>query len=125
MTIQIHVNKTALLVAVMLILCAVLLVGRGGAVSAVFTDYEVVIGATEPSEDDLQDLTVSCPEGKVAIGGGVGIYWDNADPTDLRPVLISSFMYPDNTGWYGEAVQPGAATTEWWIEVQVICAVVG
>jgi hypothetical protein len=86
--------------------------------------YEVVYEELDYSEDDYQFLTAYCPDDKVAIGGGAGIFFDSEEGFDDVPVLISSFMYPDNTGWYAEARQPEDADTEWYLEVQVICAYV-
>jgi hypothetical protein len=86
--------------------------------------YEIVTEALEESEEDYQLLWAYCPEDKVAIGGGAGIYFNEDGDYEDVPVLISSFMYPDNTGWYAEARQPEDADTEWHLEVQVICAYV-
>ncbi|GAB5491814.1 MAG: hypothetical protein Phog2KO_20290 [Phototrophicaceae bacterium] len=86
--------------------------------------YEIVSAETDSSEDDFQFVEVFCPKGKVAIGGGAGIFYSSEEGYDVLPTLVSSFMYPDNTGWYAEAIQPEEANTEWYLEVQVICAYV-
>lgn len=87
--------------------------------------YEVISDQTVRDDSDFKELVVTCPEGKVAIGGGAGIFYDNDDGYSVLPVLVSSFMYPDYTGWFAEGIQPASATTTWYIEVQVICAFVG
>ena len=86
--------------------------------------YEIVSDTTRNNGVDYKTEDVSCPDDKVAIGGGAGIFFDSEEGYDLVPHLVSSFMYPDNTGWYAEAIQPEDANTDWRLEVQVICAYV-
>lgn len=120
---EIRIDLKAALLLIVFIVPTVILSAFGNDDSPI-RGYEIVSDSTRNDNDDYQDLSVECPEGKVAIGGGAGIFWNEEDEDELLPTLVSSFMYPDNRGWYAEAVQPEDAENDWHLEVQVICAYV-
>ena len=46
---------------------------------------------------------------------------DFKELTVMLPVLILSFIYPDDESWFAEDIQPEEATTEWRLQVHVTC----
>jgi hypothetical protein len=94
-------------------------------IKTTISGYELITVSTEVDDSDYKLLTAECPEGKVAISGGAGIFFDSNEGYDTLPHLVSSFMYVDKTGWYAEAIQPESATSDWWLEVQAICVAIG
>ena len=95
---EIRIDLTAALLLIIFIVPTVILSAFGNDDSPI-RGYEIVSDETRTDEDDYQDLSVECPDDKVAIGGGAGIFYTSEEGYDLVPVLVSSFMYPDNRGW--------------------------
>lgn len=86
------------------------------ALSASFSDFEQVSELTPEDTSHYKTLTVSCPPGKTALGGGAAIFWT----TSPTPRLISSFQIGQT--WYGEAASRD--NQAWSLFVQVNCAVI-
>ena len=86
------------------------------AISASFSDFEQVSTLTEEDATPYKNLTVPCPPGKTAIGGGAAIFWTKS-PT---PKLISSFQIGQS--WYGEAESSDGQA--WSLFVHTNCAIV-
>ena len=86
------------------------------ALSASFSDFEQVSQLTPEDATHYKNLTVSCPDGKTALGGGAAIFWT----TSPTPRLVSSFQIGQS--WYGEAASGDKQA--WSLFVQVNCAVV-
>ena len=104
--------RRELVVAVAIVLCTTATL----AIPASFSDYEQVSALTEEDATPYKNLTVPCPPGKTAIGGGAAIFWTSS-PT---PKLISSFQIGQS--WYGEAESSDGQA--WSLFVQANCAVI-
>ena len=79
--------------------------------------YEVVSGThvdTDP-QHTTSALTVNCPTGKVALGGGVG---DGPTLNYSRPVVVDNVA----TGWEGQIQEVGNQSDPIRVNVWVICA---
>jgi len=83
--------------------------------------YVTVRDETASNKQDFKSISAQCPEDMIAISGGAGIYYDSDAEAPNLPLLVSSFMYPDERTWYAEAVQPANSQAFWSLEVHVTC----
>lgn len=110
--------------SILLVLLAVLvLIATTRPTEALTPLFFTVRERTEDNRDDFKDLTVSCPRGTKAISGGAGIFYHSSDVRDIHllPTLISNFMYPNDSSWFAEAIQPEDTRDIWALEVHVTC----
>lgn len=63
--------------------------------------------------------SVTCPDGKLAVGGGASV---ESDFTGASLMLLSSVPMIDGTGWLGRAGVVGAGTAEGTLRVYAVCA---
>jgi hypothetical protein len=90
----------------------------GGSAAAVLSGYTVETASTSIDPTSPKALEVECPEGRVALGGGVRITGStlSASLTATAPI---GFFVP--TGWAGAAHGPPLTFQDWGLEVSVIC----
>jgi hypothetical protein len=115
--------KVSLLIAVLSVLSVAvsMLFSSTALANAAGSTFVTITDQTETDETDFKSLTVTCPQGMKAISGGAGIFYSRSEGNYVLPLLISSFMYPDDASWFAEGVQPEAANTDWYLQVQVTC----
>lgn len=116
-----HATVVMLFAMSIVLLATALFFASNNTSQAITSTFVTFREATELDESDFKELIVVCPEGMKAISGGAGIFYGAEDSIYLRPVLISSFMYPDDKSWFAEAVQPEEAADDWLLEVHVSC----
>jgi len=86
-------------------------------------DFEVVRTACKelPSAPSHGYDSARCSSGKMALGGGVGMYSDSGCNKESGEAVITySAPNSDGRGWTGDVVLTSAAPTYW--QVQVTCA---
>jgi hypothetical protein len=85
---------------------------------------EIVSLTTIVSSGDQKFLTLACPSGKVALGGGGQILYPAGNWVGSEVALSSS--RPSATGWVVRALEAGpvAAPGTWQLEGFVVCAAV-
>ena len=106
------VHRRKLVVAVAFALCAAAPV----AIPASWSDWEQTANRTPDDDSQYKVLSVACPPGKTAIGGGAGVFWTSLP----APKLISSFQIGQS--WYAEAESSDGQV--WSLFVHANCAVV-
>jgi hypothetical protein len=85
---------------------------------------EIVTATTVTSSSDTKYLVLSCPTGKVALGGGGQVLYPAGNHLGSDVALSSSL--PSGSGWVVRAVEAGpvAAPGTWQLEGFVVCAAV-
>jgi hypothetical protein len=79
---------------------------------------EMVEVFSEVNSDDFKLLTATCPEGKVVVGGGIGIVPAN-DPA--LQVTNSAVLAGTDNVWIVGAMENRDYPGDWWIAAQAIC----
>jgi hypothetical protein len=84
--------------------------------------YEIVSSSTVTSSSDTKYLVLSCPTGKVPLGGGGQVLYPAGNHVGSDVALSSSL--PSAAGWVVRAVEAGpvAAPGTWQLEGFVVCA---
>ncbi len=87
--------------------------------------YEVITDQTTSSSVDYTGLEVACPPGKQALGGGARIIGSAAGPGlwHSRPVIVLG--EEEATAWRAGATEITPTSSNWALEIQVVCGVVG
>ncbi|MEX0782441.1 MAG: hypothetical protein WD557_07315 [Dehalococcoidia bacterium] len=82
---------------------------------------QLVTGSSTPSSNSTQLLTVVCPAGKVAIGGGAQVVGGNTSValSDSRPAMVVNGR---PNGWFASAFEVAAYASAWQITIHVVCA---
>jgi hypothetical protein len=85
---------------------------------------EIVTSSTVASSSDTKYLVLSCPTGKVALGGGGQVLYPAGNHVGSDVALSTSV--PSAGGWVVRAVEAGpvAAPGTWQLEGFVVCAAV-
>jgi len=87
----------------------------------------VALSKDSPSDaSSSKQVTVSCPKGKFALGGGAHLHFPG-EPGGVVPLAITiSRPDPDAstrpTGWVAAGNATGAYRSSWGIEVHVVCS---
>ena len=77
-----------------------------------------VVETSEFNSNSSKLLTVSCPGGKLATGGGAHVSTPNAAVTFSQPVVIVN----KSTGWRAREIENVPTSESWNFTVYVICA---
>jgi hypothetical protein len=90
------------------------------------TGWEIVTDtATASGLDIMVAESVSCPEGKIVVGGGANISAAATLPALNKQAISRTmpFINPDGTnGWRATAREVGMGTIHWWtLKVHAIC----
>jgi hypothetical protein len=82
--------------------------------------YEVVLEESALTSINFQQLIVSCPAGKKALGAG----WSVLDPTSaiLDGQATASIPAYDGSSWLVNAKNNSTFAPGWKLRVQVVCA---
>jgi hypothetical protein len=85
---------------------------------------EIVSALTVTSSSNTKFLVLTCPAGKVALGGGGQVLYPAGNWVGSEVALSSSL--PNGAGWIVRAVEAGpvAAPGTWQLEGHVVCAAV-
>jgi hypothetical protein len=69
-------------------------------------------------------ISVACPAGKTAIGGGASIFPSLADPLwDTAPVVLRATIKSDGgEGWFARSIEIGTYNFDSDLTVYAICA---
>lgn len=96
----------------------------GAAGTAGLAEYEIVFKRSAFDSTGKKGLSVDCPTGKVALGGGGEVFPSLLDANrDTAPLAISSStMLSDGSGWFLEARETAPYESEWVIVVRATCA---
>ncbi|HEX2087712.1 MAG TPA: hypothetical protein VHF89_18650 [Solirubrobacteraceae bacterium] len=90
--------------------------------------WQIITGDSGAANSDRQKMVaLTCPAGKVAIGGGAGIALPPPSGTVGAPPSITTSQpagnKPGNMGWSATATEPDATYTgDWKLSASVICA---
>ncbi len=91
----------------------------------------VVIKDSDFNQDPVKSAYVMCPDGEVAVGGGILIFPSLADPNyATAPVFVRSSVpilqdYKDYkpVGWSAAANVASPYGYDWWIHTYAVCAI--
>ena len=85
---------------------------------------EIVTSLTTTSGTNTKFLVLTCPAGKVALGGGGQVLYPAGNWVGSEVALSSSL--PNGSGWIVRAIEAGpvAAPGTWQLEGHVVCAAV-
>jgi hypothetical protein len=90
--------------------------------------FQIITGNSGAANSDRQKMVaLTCPAGKVAIGGGAGIALPPPNGTVGAPPSLTTSEpagnKPGNMGWSATATEPdGLYTGNWTLSATVICA---
>lgn len=97
-----------------------------GSSSATKTTGSALAKSSPSDATPSKQVTIRCPKGSYAVGGGAHLHFPG-EPGGVVPLAITqSRPNPDEsarpTGWTAAANATGAFTSNWGIEVHVICS---
>jgi hypothetical protein len=86
--------------------------------------YQVVSQVTQFDSSAGKFLTVNCPAGKTALGGGAFAFPSVADPNWQTAPLVLRETTKSNggEGWFARAIEIGTYNYDWDLTVTAICA---
>ena len=86
--------------------------------------YQVVSQVTQFDSSAVKFLTVDCPAGKTALGGGAFAFPSVADPNwQTAPLVLRETVQSDSgEGWFARAIEIGTYNYDWDLTVTAICA---
>jgi len=85
--------------------------------------YEVHIASSSEDSSPAKQVSVQCPTGKVAVGGGAALFGaGNVVSPPLAVALDHSMISPLGDEWFARAHEVSPTDTGWELDVKVICA---